>query len=143
MKYFHITEGLEKENIVQFLLEIKGSMQSPFVTVWIYLDEVPEGQIRDDLAMLAEEMIDQRIQGVKNKYGVWVAPAFPKIIWVLDEDNIHENSKYYYLTELCAKCTAKRMVPDYISAKIMRKLKGDVYPVMGRLMAQSNLVNVA
>ena len=81
--------------------------------------------------------------GVKNKYGVWVAPAFPKIIWVLDEDNIHENSKYYYLTELCAKCTAKRMVPDYISAKIMRKLKGDVYPVMGRLMAQSNLVNVA
>ena len=143
MKYFHITEGLEKENIVQFLLEIKGSMQSPFVTVWIYLDEVPEGQIRDDLAMLAEEMINQRIQGVKNKYGVWVAPAFPKIIWVLDEDNIHENSKYYYLTELCAKCTAKRMVPDYISAKIMRKLKGAVYPVMGRLMAQSNLVNVA
>ena len=128
MKYFHITEGLEKENIVQFLLEIKGSMQSPFVTVWIYLDEVPEGQIRDDLAMIAEEMINQRIQGVKNKYGVWVAPAFPKIIYVLDEDNIHEDSKYYYLTKLAAKCTTKRMVPDYISAKIMKKLKGDVYP---------------
>lgn len=106
-------------------------MQSPFVTVWIYLDEVPEGQTRDDLAMIAEEMLNQRIQGVKNKYGVWVAPAFPKIIFGLDEDNIHEDSKYYYLTKLCAKCTAKRMVPDYVSVKMMKQLKGDVYPCMG------------
>lgn len=106
--------------------------QAPFVTMFMYLDEVPAGQTRDDLATIIEEALYQRIQGVKNEKGVWVTTAFPKIIYVLDEDNIHEDSKYYYLTELAAKCTAKRMVPDYISAKVMKENKnGDVYPCMG------------
>ena len=106
--------------------------QAPFVTVFMYLDEVEDGQIREDLAMIIEEVMVQRMQGVKNEKGVWITPAFPKLIYVLDEDNITEDSKYWYLTELAAKCTAKRMVPDYISAKIMKKLKqGDVYPCMG------------
>ncbi|MEE3481861.1 MAG: anaerobic ribonucleoside-triphosphate reductase [Lachnospiraceae bacterium] len=105
--------------------------QAPFVTVFMYLDEVPEGRTRDDLAMVIEEVMRQRMQGVKNEKGVWITPAFPKLIYVLDEDNINPDSKYYYLTELAAECTAKRMVPDYISAKIMRRDKGDVYPCMG------------
>ncbi len=106
--------------------------QAPFVTVFMYLDEVPEGQTRKDLAMIIEEVMVQRMQGVKNEKGVWITPAFPKLIYVLDEDNISEDSPYWYLTELAAKCTAKRMVPDYISAKIMKELKqGDVYPCMG------------
>ena len=105
--------------------------QAPFITVFMYLDEVPEGQTRDDLALIVEEVLKQRIQGVKNEVGVWVTPAFPKLIYALDEDNIHPDSKYYYLTELAAKCTAKRMVPDYISAKIMKELKGGVWPSMG------------
>ncbi|MBQ4012236.1 MAG: anaerobic ribonucleoside-triphosphate reductase, partial [Erysipelotrichales bacterium] len=105
--------------------------QAPFVTVYMYLDEVPEGRTRDDLALIIEEMLKQRILGVKNEKDVYVTPAFPKIIYTLDEDNIHEDSKYYYLTKLAAQCTAKRMVPDYISAKIMKELKGDVYPCMG------------
>ena len=106
--------------------------QAPFVTMFMYLDEVPEGQTRDDLAMIIEEVLIQRMQGVKNEKGVWITPAFPKLIYVLDEDNITEESKYWYLTELAAKCTAKRMVPDYISAKKMRELKqGDVYTCMG------------
>ena len=106
--------------------------QAPFVTVFMYLDEVPEGQTRDDLAMIIEEVMIQRMQGVKNEKGVWITPAFPKLIYVLDEDNIREDSKYWHLTELAAKCTAKRMVPDYISAKIMKELKqGEVYPCMG------------
>lgn len=106
--------------------------QAPFVTVFMYLDEVPEGQTRQDLALIIEEVLRQRMQGVKNEKGVWITPAFPKLIYVLDEDNITEDSKYWYLTELAAKCTAKRMVPDYISAKIMRELKqGEVYPCMG------------
>ena len=106
--------------------------QAPFVTIFMYLDEVPEGQTRDDLAMIIEEVLIQRMQGVKNEKGVWITPAFPKLIYTLDEDNITEDSKYWYLTELAAKCTAKRMVPDYISAKIMRKLKnGNVYTCMG------------
>ena len=106
--------------------------QAPFVTVFMYLDEVPEGQIRDDLAMITEEILNQRILGVKNEKGVYITPAFPKLIYVLEEDNIHEDSKYYELTKLAAKCTAKRMVPDYISEKIMRKLKdGNCYPCMG------------
>ena len=105
--------------------------QAPFITVFMYLDEVPEGQTRDDLALIVEEVLKQRIQGVKNEVGVWVTPAFPKLIYVLDEDNIHPDSKYYYLTELAAKCTAKRMVPDYISAKVMKELKGGVWPSMG------------
>ncbi len=106
--------------------------QAPFVTVFMYLDEVPEGQTRDDLALIIEEVLRQRMQGVKNEKGVWITPAFPKLIYVLDEDNITEDSKYWYLTELSARCTAKRMVPDYISAKIMKELKnGNVYPCMG------------
>ena len=106
--------------------------QAPFVTVFMYLDEVEEGPARDDLAMIIEEMLNQRILGVKNEKGVYITPAFPKLIYVLEEDNIHEGSKYWYLTKLAAQCTAKRMVPDYISEKIMKKLKdGNCYPCMG------------
>lgn len=106
--------------------------QAPFVTMFMYLDEVPEGQTRDDLAMCIEEVLRQRLQGVKNEKGVWITPAFPKLIYVLDEDNIMEDSKYWHLTELAATCTAKRMVPDYISAKVMKELKkGEVYTCMG------------
>lgn len=106
--------------------------QAPFVTMFMYLDEVPDGQTRTDLAAIIREVLIQRMQGVKNEKGVWITPAFPKLIYVLDEDNIHPDSKYYYLTELAAKCTAKRMVPDYISAKKMKEYKnGDVYPCMG------------
>ncbi len=106
--------------------------QAPFITVFMYLGEVPEGQLRDDLAMVIEEMLKQRIVGVKNEKGVLITPAFPKLIYVLDEDNITEGSKYWHITQLAAKCTAKRMVPDYISAKKMREYKnGDVYPCMG------------
>ena len=111
--------------------------QAPFVTVFMYLNEVPEGQTRDDLALIIEEVLKQRMQGVKNEKGVWITPAFPKLIYVLEEDNIRKGSEYYYLTELAAKCTAKRMVPDYISEKMMLKLKvdqngnGQCYPCMG------------
>ena len=106
--------------------------QAPFVTVFMYLNEVPEGQTRDDLAIIIEEMLKQRIKGVKNEKGIWITPAFPKLIYVLEENNIEEGSKYWYLTELAARCTAKRMVPDYISAKVMKELKqGNVYPCMG------------
>ena len=106
--------------------------QAPFVTMFMYLDEVPDGRTRKDLAMIIEEVLRQRMQGVKNEKGIWITPAFPKLIYVLDEDNIHDDSPYYYLTRLAAECTAKRMVPDYISAKIMKNLKhGDVYPCMG------------
>ena len=106
--------------------------QAPFVTVFMYLDEVEEGPARDDLALIIEEMLNQRILGVKNEKGVYITPAFPKLIYVLEEDNIHEDSKYWYLTKLAAKCTAKRLVPDYISEKMMKKLKkGNCYPCMG------------
>ena len=111
--------------------------QAPFVTVFMYLDEVPEGQTREDLALVIEEVLKQRIQGVKNEKGVWITPAFPKLIYVLEEDNIHEDSKYWNLTQLAAECTAKRMVPDYISEKKMKELKvdkngeGHCYPCMG------------
>ena len=106
--------------------------QAPFVTMFMYLDEVTEGQTRDDLALIIEEVLKQRMQGVKNEKGVWITPAFPKLIYVLDEDNITEDAKYWHLTELAAECTAKRMVPDYISAKIMKELKqGNVYTCMG------------
>ena len=102
--------------------------QAPFVTVFMYLDEVPEGRLREDLAMITEEILRQRILGVKNEKGVYITPAFPKLIYVLEEDNIREGSKYWYLTKLAAKCTAKRMVPDYISEKIMKQLKdGNCY----------------
>lgn len=99
--------------------------QAPFVTVFMYLNEVPDGQIKDDLALIIEETLNQRILGVKNEKGVYVTPAFPKLIYVLEENNISEDSKYWYLTELAAKCTAKRMVPDYISEKKMLELKVD------------------
>lgn len=99
--------------------------QAPFITIFMYLDEVPEGQMRDDLAMVTEEVLKQRIQGIKNEKGVYITPAFPKLIYVLEEDNIHEGSKYWYLTRLAAECTAKRMVPDYISEKVMLANKVD------------------
>ena len=106
--------------------------QAPFVSVFMYLNEAPEGRLRDDLALIMEEILRQRMQGVKNEKGVYITPAFPKLLYVLEENNIHEDSKYWYLTELAAKCTAKRMVPDYISEKIMKELKqGYCYPCMG------------
>ena len=115
---------------IQTLLTTNG--QTPFVSVFMYLDEVPAGQTRDDLALIIAETLKQRHEGIKNEVGVWVSPAFPKLIYVLDEDNITEDAPYWYLTVLAAECTAKRMVPDYISAKVMRQLKnGDVYTCMG------------
>lgn len=115
---------------IQTLLTTNG--QTPFVSVFMYLGEVEPGQIRDDLALIISETLKQRYEGIKNEVGVWVSPAFPKLIYVLDEDNITEDAPYWHLTELAAKCTAKRMVPDYISAKIMKQLKnGDVYTCMG------------
>lgn len=105
--------------------------QAPFVTVFMYLNEAKSEQEKKDLALIIEETLKQRIQGVKNESGVWITPAFPKLIYVLEEDNIKEESPFYYLTELAAKCTAKRMVPDYISEKVMMELKGDVYTCMG------------
>ena len=105
--------------------------QTPFVTMYMYLDEVPEGRTRDDLAMLIEEVLNQRIKGLQDETGAWITPAFPKLIYVHDEDNIREGTKYWDLTKLAAKCTAKRMVPDYISAKVQRELKGEVYTCMG------------
>lgn len=106
--------------------------QTPFVSVYMDINEVEDGPARDDLAMLIEEVLEQRIKGLPNEKGVWITPAFPKLLYVLDDNNVDPDSKYYYLTELAAKCTAKRMVPDYISAKIMREYKnGDVYACMG------------
>lgn len=115
--------------------------QTPFVTVYMYLNEAKDEHTKADLAMIIEEVLKQRIQGVKNEKGVWITPAFPKLIYVLEEDNIKEDTKYWYLTELAARCTAKRLVPDYISEKIMKQLKlskdekagqGDVYACMGK-----------
>ena len=105
--------------------------QAPFITVFMYLNEARDEREKKDLAMIIEEMLLQRYQGVKNEDGVWVTPAFPKLIYVLEDDNITEDSLYWYLTELAAKCTARRMVPDYISEKKMKELKGDVYTCMG------------
>ena len=105
--------------------------QAPFITVFMYLNEARNQQEKDDLALIIEEMLLQRYEGVKNEEGVWVTPAFPKLIYVLEDDNITEDAPYWYLTELAAKCTARRMVPDYISEKKMRELKGDVYTCMG------------
>lgn len=125
-----ITRGIQTIQY-QLITLMTCNGQAPFVTMFMYLDEVPDGRTREDLAMLIEEVLRQRMQGVKNEKGVWITPAFPKLIYVLDEDNISGDSKYYYLTKLAARCTAKRMVPDYISAKKMKELKGDVYPCMG------------
>lgn len=105
--------------------------QAPFITLYMNINEVPEGRSRQDLAIAIQEVLRQRIEGVKNEKGVWITPAFPKLIYALDENNIEPESEYFYLTRLAAECTAKRMVPDYISAKMMRELKGDVYTCMG------------
>ena len=116
----------------QVLTLMTTNGQAPFITVFMYLGEAKNEQEKKDLALIIEEVLKQRYQGVKNEEGVWITPAFPKLIYVLEEDNIHENSKYYYLTKLAAKCTAKRMVPDYISEKKMKELKeGNCFPVMG------------
>lgn len=139
-KYFDFIETLVYRDIVKGVQTIQYQVvtlmttngQAPFITVYMNINEVPEGQTRDDLAVIIEEVLKQRIQGVKNESGAWIAPAFPKLIYVLDENNVKPGSEYYYLTELSAKCTAKRLVPDYISAKIMRELKdGNVYTCMG------------
>lgn len=138
-EYDDFIEGLVYEDIVKGVQTIQYQVvtlmttngQAPFITVYMNINEVPEGQTREDLAVIIEEVLKQRIQGVKNESGVWITPAFPKLIYVLDENNVKPGSEYYYLTELSAKCTAKRMVPDYISAKVMRELKGDVYTCMG------------
>ena len=126
-----VEDGVQTLNY-QWLSLNSSNGQSPFVTLFMYLDDVPEGKERDDLALMIQKILEQRIVGLKNKQGVYVATAFPKLIYVLDDDNITEDSKYWYLTQLAAECTSKRMVPDYISAKIMRELKdGNVYSVMG------------
>lgn len=111
-------------------------MQAPFVSLYMDLNEAPEGRERDDLALAIEEVLTQRIQGIKNEKGIWITPAFPKLLYVTDEFNIRKESKYFYLTELAAKCMAKRMVPDIISAKKMREYKnGDVYPCINKSCA--------
>lgn len=121
----------------QLLTLMTTNGQTPFVTLFLYLGEVPEGQTRDDLALIIEEVLKQRYQGIKNEKGAWVAPAFPKLVYVLEEDNIHEDSKYFYLTKKAAMCSSKRLVPDYISEKKMKELKvdkngnGNCYPPMG------------
>ena len=125
-----ITRGVQTLQY-QMITLMTTNGQAPFVTMFMYIDEVPEGRTRDDLVKLIREVLRQRIQGVKNDAGVWITPAFPKIIYALDEDNITPGSKYWDVTVLAATCTAKRMVPDYISAKVMREQKGDVYPCMG------------
>jgi ribonucleoside-triphosphate reductase len=111
--------------------------QTPFVSVNMYLNEMQTEEGKEDLALIIEEVLRQRLQGVKNEQNVWVTPAFPKLLYVLEEDNITPDSKYWYLTELAAECTAKRMVPDYISEKVMKQNKidkngnGNCYPCMG------------
>ena len=125
---------------VNTLLTTNG--QAPFITVFMYLNEVEDPQTKKDLAMIIEEVLLQRYQGVKNEKGVWITPAFPKLIYVLEEDNIHDDSDYFYLTELAAKCSAKRLVPDYISEKVMKELKdGYCFPVMGCRSALSTWYN--
>ena len=125
---------------VNTLLTTNG--QAPFITVFMYLNEVEDSQTKKDLAMIIEEVLLQRYQGTKNEKGVWITPAFPKLIYVLEEDNIHDDSDYFYLTELAAKCSAKRLVPDYISEKVMKELKdGYCFPVMGCRSALSTWYN--
>lgn len=126
-----ITRGVQMIQY-QVITLMTTNGQAPFVTVFMYLDEAPEGRTRDDLALVIKEVLRQRIHGVKNEAGVLITPAFPKLIYVLEEDNIAEGSQYFYLTKLAAECTAKRLVPDYISEKVMKELKeGNCYPCMG------------
>ena len=124
-----------KDGIQTFMYQVNSIMgsngQSPFISLYLDINEVPEGQLQEDLALIIQEVLEQRILGMKNEKGVYVSPAFPKLLYTLDENNIYEDSKYFYLTELAARCTAKRLVPDYISAKKMNELKGDTYPCMG------------
>ena len=116
----------------QLLTLMTTNGQTPFVTAFMYLNEVPEGRLRDDLNILIKEVLRQRMEGVKNKQGIWITPAFPKLIYVLDENNIKEGTEYWETTVLAAKCTAKRLVPDYISAKVMKELKnGNTFTAMG------------
>ena len=139
-KFEDFVEKLVHQDIVKGVQTIQYQVvtlmttngQAPFITVYMDINEVPEGQTQDDLAAIIEQVLWQRIQGVKNEKGVWITPAFPKLIYTLDENNVKPGSRYHYLTRLAAKCTAKRMVPDYISAKVMRELKkGNVYTCMG------------
>ena len=119
---------------VNTLLTCNG--QTPFISVYMDINEAETEQEKKDLALIIEEVLNQRIQGIKNEDGVWVTPAFPKLLYVLDENNIKEGTEYWYLTKLAAKCTAKRMVPDYISAKVMRELKeGNVFPCINKSCA--------
>lgn len=135
----YIADKLIHEDIVkgvqtlqyQIITLMTTNGQAPFITVYMDINEVEDETTRKDLAIIIEEMLKQRIQGVKNEKGVWITPAFPKLIYALDDNNIYPETEYYWLTELAAKCTAKRMVPDYISRKLMRELKGDVYTCMG------------
>ena len=135
----HITEQRLKQEIKSGIQTIQYQLvtlmttngQAPFITIFMYLNEAKNEQEEKDLALLIEEMLKQRMQGVKNEDGVYIAPAFPKLIYVLQENNITEDSKYWYLTKLAAECTSKRLVPDYISEKVMLELKGDVYTCMG------------
>lgn len=138
-KIYEVTEKRVKKEInrgvqiLQYQINTLNTSngQTPFVTLFIYLGEAADAQTKHDLALIAEEVFRQRIEGTKNEAGHWITPAFPKLIYVLEEDNITEDSTYWYLTKLAAECTAKRMVPDYISEKVMLKLKGDVYTCMG------------
>ena len=115
--------------------------QAPFITVFMYLNEVQDKQTKDDLALIIEEVLKQRMLGVKNEKGVYITPAFPKLIYVLEEDNISEDAKYWYLTELAAECTAKRMVPDYISEKIMKEVKeNNCYPSIGCVVGKERVL---
>ena len=125
-----ITRGIQTIQY-QVITLMTTNGQAPFVTVFMYLNETKDPQTKADLALIIEEALKQRMQGVKNEKGVWVTPAFPKLIYVLQEDNVKPGSKYYYLTELAARCSAKRLVPDYISEKIMMQEKGATYPSMG------------
>lgn len=138
-EYDRYIESLVKVDVIKGVQTIQYQVitlqstngQAPFISVYMDINEVEPGQTQDDLALIIEEVLKQRIQGVKNDVGVWVAPAFPKLIYNLDANNVYKGSKYYYLTKLAAKCTAKRLVPDYISTKLMEELKGDVFPCMG------------
>lgn len=126
-----ITRGVQTIQY-QILTLMTTNGQTPFVSVAMYLGECKTKRLKKDLAMIIEEVLNQRIQGIKNEKGAWITPVFPKLLYVLEEDNIHEDSPYWYLTELAAKCTAKRMVPDYISEKVMKELKnGQAFPCMG------------
>ena len=137
LKKRKLLKGVQNEFKYQVVTLMTTNGQAPLFTVFMYLNEVPEGRLRDDLAMIIEETLKQRMKGVKNEKGVYITPAFPKLIYALQENNIEPNSQYYYLTELAARCSAKRLVPDYISEKVMKELKvdqngnGQCYPSMG------------